>query len=64
MIPSLKEIQDSLPSLEEIEKENAFRRERIQWAIDTAPNSPHLWQHKYKGTPLQILIESAKELLE
>jgi len=37
--------------------------ERLKWAIDTAQNSPHLWQHKYKGTPLQILIEHARKSL-
>lgn len=38
-----------------------FEYERLEWAIATAQNSPHLWQHKYKGTPLQILIEHAKK---
>lgn len=38
-----------------------FEQERLEWAIATAQNSPHLWQHKYKGTPLQILIEHAKK---
>jgi hypothetical protein len=41
-----------------------FEKERIEWAIATAPYDPHLWQHKYKGTPLQILIESAKKLVD
>lgn len=45
----------------EFQERKAFQLERLKWAIATAPNSPHLWQHKYKGTPLQILIEHARK---
>jgi hypothetical protein len=41
-------------------EQEAFQHERLKWAIATAPNDPHLWQHKYKGTPLQILLEHAR----
>lgn len=50
-----------LPTLEEMRQNEDFEQERLRWAVETAPNSPHLWQHKYKGTPLQILIEHAKK---
>lgn len=35
---------------------------RLAWAIATARNSPHLWSHEHGGTPLQILLEAAKDL--
>lgn len=50
-----------LPTLDEMRKGEELELERLRWAVKTAQNSPHLWQHKYKGTPLQILIEHAQK---
>ena len=46
-----------------LSEQEEWELERLKWAVATAQNSPHLWQHKYKGTPLQILIEHARKSL-
>lgn len=73
VLPELN-FNQPLPDLSEAERED-FREltvhmhkmiqdtERLRWAVETAPNNPHLWQHKYNGTPLKILIEHAKKSL-
>ncbi len=33
---------------------------RLQWAIETAPNSPFEWSHEHGANPLQVLIETAR----
>lgn len=53
-VPTEAEIQAALEKLK-------WEQDRLNWAIETAKNSPHLWQHKWKGTPLSILIEHAKK---
>ena len=39
-------------------------KKRIEWALDNVRYNPHLWCHDYKGTPISILSEVAKEFME
>jgi hypothetical protein len=55
-----KEFADNLVNTTKDTKNNVCYK-RLEWAVATASNSPHLWSHEYKGTPLQILIEHAKK---